>query len=166
MNVDRYATVEIKIHKEQPSALNLSELLGDWGLSASSQERLWVISYDGVAGIRTVVEAAVGGYHDLHIPIPAVLTSVLLAGADRFQIAHNHPSGDISPTMHDVDLVHSIMAAANATGLYFEDSLIVGPADDTVFSFLANGLIIPAPDLIARGEPTSGHARAPFVPPS
>lgn len=162
MHVDRFATVEIKIHKEQPSAANLGILLADWGLSASSQERLWVISYDGVGGVRTVIETAVGGYHDIHVPIPPILTAVLLAGADRFQIAHNHPSGDISPTMHDVNLVHSIMAAANAAGLYFEDSLIVGPGSDTPFSFVENGLIIPSADLMAKGEPASGHARAPL----
>jgi len=160
MHVDRFATVEIRVHKEQPFAAELSTLLADWGLTNSSQERLWVISYDAIEQVRTVIEVAVGGYHEVLVPLPPLLTAVLMAGTDRFQIAHNHPSGDNSPTMFDIELVSAVMAAANTAGLYFEDSLIVGPGHET-FSFLENGLIVPAADLAARAE--GGHARAPFT---
>lgn len=160
MSVDRFAAVELRIDKEQPSAVDLNTLLGDWGLTDSSQERLWVISYDGIQQVRTVTEVAVGGYHSLDVPLPPLLTAVLLAGTDRFLVAHNHPTSDISPTMHDVDMVHTIMAAANAAGLYFEDSLIVGPGTDTMFSFAEHGLLIPAPELKEMAE--GGHRR-PFT---
>jgi DNA repair protein RadC len=106
-----------------------------------------------------VSEIALGGYHEVDVPIPALLTAVLLAGTDRFQIAHNHPSGDVSPTMYDVDMVHTIMGAANSAGMYFEDSLIVGPRAET-YSFLANGLIVPAADLV---EMATGTGHAPFT---
>jgi DNA repair protein RadC len=160
MNVDRFATVEIRVHKEQPMAADLSTLLEEWGLTNASQERLWVVSYDGIEQVRTVIEVAVGGYHEVLVPLPPLLTAVLMAGTDRFQIAHNHPSGDVSPTMFDIDLVHAVMAAANAAGLYFEDSLIVGPEAE-LFSFAQNGLLVPAAELAIRAE--GGHARAPFT---
>lgn len=158
MNVDRFVTLELRVHKEQPTVADLEALLKDWGLPDASQERLWVISYDGIEQIRTVQELVIGGYHGVDIPLPPLLTAVLMAGADRFQIAHNHPSGDTTPTIHDVDMTHKVMNAANAAGLYFEDSLIVGPTQRP-FSFTANGLILPPSGITAMAA-DSGHQRA------
>jgi len=161
MSVDRFASIELRVHREQPLVADLEELLEDWGLTNSTQERLWVVSYDSVEQIRTVEEIAVGGYHEVTVPLPPLLTAVLMAGADRFRVIHNHPSGDTQPTYADVEMVHLVMAAANAAGLYFEDSLIVGPSAP-MYSFLANGQIIPAPEIVAMATGTS-HARVPFT---
>src|SRR6185369_15941711 len=129
MNVDRFVRTELVVEREQPLVPELTELLNDgrWGLANSTQERLWIITFDSIEQVRTVNEVAVGGYHELDIPIPAVLTAVLLAGTDRFVAAHNHPSGDITPTTMDVQMTQIVMTAANAAGLMFEDHLIVGP---------------------------------------
>lgn len=161
MSVDRFAAVELRIEKEQPAVADLNELFEDWGLTNSSQERLWVVSYDSIENIRTVTEVYVGGYHEVSVPIPPMLTAVLLAGTDRFLVAHNHPSGDTSPTYHDVDMIHTIMEAANTAGLYFDDALIVGPNAET-FSALAAGLILPAED-VTNAAAVIGHARVPFT---
>jgi len=156
MNVDRFASVQLRIEKEMPTAADLDCLFREWGLTDSNQERLWAVAYDGIEQIRTVTEVAVGGYHEVAVPIPALLTAVLLSGADRFQIAHNHPSGDAQPTMYDVDMVHKVMDAANAAGLFFEDSLIVAEGA-TTYSFLQNGLIVPSKELTEMAT-SVGHA--------
>ena len=161
MGIDRYAAVELRIEKEQPTVADLDELFEDWGLTRSTQERLWVVSYDSIEQVRTVTEVYVGGYHEVAVPIPPLLTAVLMAGTDRFLVVHNHPSGDTSPTFHDLDMIHKVMDAANTTGLYFEDALIVGP-NATTSSALAMGLIAPAEETI-RLAAASGHARVPFT---
>lgn len=159
MSVDRFAGAELRVYREQPTVKDLDTLLTEWGLTNSSQERLWVVSYDSIEQVRTVQEIAVGGYHELVIPLPALLSAVLLSGTDRFMVIHNHPSGDVSPTNLDVDMTHTIMAAANTTGLFFEDHRIVGPGAET-YSFVDNGLLRLAPETVemAVGE---GHRRAP-----
>lgn len=157
MNVDRFVRTELRIDREQPFVPDLYVLLKEWGLNDSTQERMWVVSYDSIEQLRTVQEIAVGGYHELIIPLPALLASVLLSGTDRFLIAHNHPSGDVTPTNLDVEMTHTIMAAANATGLFFEDSLIVGPRESH-FSFTVAGLITPAPQTVSMGS-GNGHKR-------
>jgi DNA repair protein RadC len=158
MYVNRFAGAELHVYQELPNTEDLDTLLIEAGITNATQERMVVVAYDSIENIRTIQEIAKGGYHEVAVPIPPLLTAVLLAGVDRFLLVHNHPSGDTSPTNLDVDLAMKIMAAANTVGLYFEDNLIVGP-DATTYSFLAAGLIIPAVQTLhmARG---SGHQRA------
>jgi DNA repair protein RadC len=134
----RYSTIHLTVEREMPNASNLPDTLREWGLSDQTQEALWVVAYDAVQGIRTVVEVARGNYHEMDVSIPAVLSVPLLSGCDRFEIVHNHPSGDTAPTVLDVDLTRKVLAAANTCGLYFEDHLIVGPGE-SYYSFYENG---------------------------
>jgi DNA repair protein RadC len=144
--VDRYATVELVVHKEEqlPNQAGFPALLDRWGLAAQTQEAFWVIAYDASMNVRTVVETARGGYAKVDVHIPAVMTAVITAGADRFRVAHNHPGGDVTPTDADIRLTQAIMVGANQLGLYLEDHHIVGP-NGKHFSFRDNGMMIPAP---------------------
>jgi DNA repair protein RadC len=147
MYVDRFVRAELVVEREQPMTHSIEDLLVEAGLAGDTQETLVVISYDSINQIRTIQEIARGGYHELKIPIAPLLTAVLLSGTDRFTVAHNHPSGDTSPTMADVDLTHMVMAAANAAGLFFDDHLIIGPGVP-MYSMLEHGLIIPSPKAV------------------
>ena len=138
----RFATIHLTVEREVPSAAELPLQLKLLGLADQTQEALWVIAYDSIQGIRTVVEVARGNYHSMDVSIPAVLSVPLLAACDRFEIAHNHPSGDVAPTVLDVDLTRKVMNAANTCGLYFEDHIILSPNGD-YYSFFEAGLLGP-----------------------
>ena len=142
--IDRMVEVRLSTIKEiaVPSASDLVDSLREWGLDDLAQEAVWVIAYDASTNIRTIVEVARGGYHEVQVHIPTVVSAVLLAGTDRFMLAHNHPSGDVSPTANDMLLTHRVMDASNALGIYFEDHVIVGPPDH-FFSLTNAGLIVP-----------------------
>jgi len=150
---NRYASVHLKIEKEMPSATSMPNVLHTLGLSTQTQEVLWVIAYDSLQNIRTIVEVGRGNYHEMDVPIPAVMAVPLLAGCDRFEIAHNHPSGDVAPTVMDVDLTHKILAAANTCGMYLEDHIIMGPSGK-FYSFLDSGRLAPG------RRSSAGHRRA------
>lgn len=149
MSEIRYATVQLKIERTQPLASVLPELLHEWGMTAQTQEVLWVVAYDSLMNVRTVVEVARGSYNEMDVPIPAVLTVPLIAACDRFCIVHNHPSGGVEPTVLDVDLTRKILTAANLCGLYFEDHYIVSP-DGSYYSFFESGMI--PPRVVSRGH--------------
>ncbi|HKJ99601.1 MAG TPA: DNA repair protein RadC [Desulfotignum sp.] len=53
--------------------------------------------------------------------------------------AHNHPSGDVSPSTHDVDITRKLLFALGFVGITVHEHLIIGSRD--VFSFAAQGLI-------------------------
>jgi len=119
-------------------------LLRKLGLSTLTQEAFWVIAYDAAMNIRTIIETNRGTYATVGVHLPSVFSAVLAAGADRFQVAHNHPTGDIRPTAKDISTTQAIMLGANQLGLYFEDHHIVGPGGQH-YSFAKNKLLISAP---------------------
>ncbi len=67
------------------------------------------------------------------------LNAALAHKASGFILAHNHPSGDPTPSAYDRELTQAVKAAAATVGLRFLDHLIIG--DDTPFSFKASGLL-------------------------
>jgi DNA repair protein RadC len=73
------------------------------------------------------------------IYVRQVMERALAHKASGFILAHNHPSGDPTPSSHDRELTQGVKAAAAAVGVRFLDHLIIG--DDTPFSFKANGLL-------------------------
>lgn len=154
-SVSQYASLHLTVERTLPSVVNANQILVELGLNDQPQEVLWVIAYDSVQRIRTIVEVARGGYHNMVVPIPAVLSAVLVAGCDRFMVAHNHPTDAIEPTVIDLDLTEKIMAAANTCGMYFEDHLIIGPSG-RLYSFAESGFLTPAREL---GEMARTHRR-------
>lgn len=145
--INRFASLVLDVSETEEApdvegAATVATLCRKWGLAMSAQERFWVISYDARRNARTVVEVAVGSWDQVSVPIPAVAAAVLLAGTDRFMVAHNHPPGDLSPTVDDIALTEHIAIAAAYLGLYFEDHLILGP-DNGFFSMVAGGMMRP-----------------------
>jgi DNA repair protein RadC len=52
-------------------------------------------------------------------------------------LAHNHPSGDPSPSAHDYELTRSLIEASTMMGIPINDHLIIG--ENTYFSMRQNG---------------------------
>ena len=104
-----------------------------------------MISLDNIEGLKTVVEVARGGFHDVAVYPKNILAAVPAAQTDRFYIAHNHPTGSVRPTKQDMQLTADVMEAANAVGMSFEDHIITGP--EGWFSFFDHGLLIRATGL-------------------
>ena len=142
----RYARIRLDIEREMPAAWDIVDILVNEGLSNYTQEVMWVVAYDSLMQIRTVTEVARGGYHRMDVSIPVVMSAVLTSGTDRFIIAHNHSTGDVTPTEPDIDLTRKVMDAANICGLYLEDHIIVGPRGES-FSMTDANIIVPSETL-------------------
>ncbi len=76
-----------------------------------------------------------------HTPVypREILKKALELGASSLILAHNHPSGDPSPSKADIEMTQQIIAAANAVGLRVHDHLIIGRKGH--YSFKSNGLL-------------------------
>lgn len=143
--VTRLATValDVRTRVDAKPLGDVPSALRSLGLDTQSQECFWVLTYDAAMNLRTVVEVARGAYSRVRVEYPTIYSAVLAAGADRFMVAHNHPTGTLKPTVNDINLTVGIMQGANAVGLYFEDHWIITPGGGA-FSFAANGLLNPA----------------------
>ena len=60
-----------------------------------------------------------------------IFTEALKAGAEKMIVAHNHPSGDLTPSKADVAATRELKDLASRLGIEFLDHLIVGPANPT-----------------------------------
>ncbi|HEX4579929.1 MAG TPA: JAB domain-containing protein [Candidatus Dormibacteraeota bacterium] len=111
---------------ERPSVTSPREavlLLG--GLRESAREQVWVLMLDArhrPIGRETV---AVGGVNSSRLTPRDVLAPVLLAGAASFVVAHNHPSGDPSPSRADRVVTEALRSAAALIGVPMLDHIVV-----------------------------------------
>lgn len=68
-----------------------------------------------------------------------VIERALAQKASGFILAHNHPSGDSTPSSQDREITQALKAAAATVGVRFLDHLIIG--DGAPFSFKVVGLL-------------------------
>ena len=53
----------------------------------------------------------------------------MYASAEEIIVAHNHPSGDLTPSKADVSATKKLRAAAQLLGVTLLDHLIIGASD-------------------------------------
>ena len=76
-----------------------------------------------------------------HTPVypREVVKRALEVGASALILAHNHPSGDCTPSRADIDMTKQIVAAAKPLGITVHDHLVIGR--DAHASFKSLGLL-------------------------
>jgi DNA repair protein RadC len=78
--------------------------------------------------IRTV-QLSSGGADRCLLTVRDALSAVLRNDGVAFALAHNHPSGDPTPSPEDIRSTREIEAAAVGLGLRFVDHVIIAGAD-------------------------------------
>jgi DNA repair protein RadC len=76
-----------------------------------------------------------------HAPVypREVVKRALDLGASSIILAHNHPSGDPTPSRDDIEITRQISAASLSLGINVHDHLII--AGNKYYSFKSNGLL-------------------------
>lgn len=103
-------------------------------LEDSPVERFYVICLDSKHRIRAVAPLTVGTVDATLVHVRDVYRSAILANAAAIIVAHNHPSGDPTPSPDDHRLTERIRAAGELIGIVFLDHIIIGH-DDRSWSF-------------------------------
>ena len=81
---------------------------------------------------------AVGGVCEAYVQPGEVFKAALLSNAVGVIVAHNHPSGNVTPSDDDMRIAQSLRSAGELLGVPIVDYLIVGPTKD-YYSFLVHG---------------------------
>lgn len=102
-------------------------------------EQFFVIPVD--ARNRALAEIRIGQGGTTSCPVsPAeVLRAVLREAASGMIVAHNHPSGDPTPSPEDVELTARLARASESIGIRLLDHVVI--ARDGCFSFLDAGML-------------------------
>jgi DNA repair protein RadC len=94
-------------------------------LSHHNRERLIVISCDAALRVLGTDRLSDGAADQTLFPLREIIVAVLRRDGCSFALAHNHPSGDTTPTPEDVSATQAAVDAAALTGLGFLDHVIV-----------------------------------------
>ena len=68
-----------------------------------------------------------------------IVKRALYLGASAIILAHNHPSGDITPSKADIDLTRAVIEATRSVNIAVHDHVIIGAQGH--YSFKSNGLM-------------------------
>lgn len=101
----------------------------------------WFIAIALSADMRAlaVIEVSAGGLDQAAVDPKTLFAGVLLAGAVGFVVAHNHPSGNASPSDADMRLTRQLVDGAKLLALRVMDHLIL--TTDRVYSMMAEGVL-------------------------
>lgn len=94
-------------------------------LAGADRERLLVLVCDAGNRLRRATVITEGTADRLLIPVREVLALVLQHGGRAFAVAHNHPSGDTTPSSSDIEGTRALSTAAKTVGLRFLGHVIV-----------------------------------------
>jgi RadC-like JAB domain-containing protein len=102
-------------------------------LTRQDQEIFVVVGLDINNALRVYAEVARGQRDRVAVAVDDVMRPVLLEGCTALAVAHNHPSGNPSPSEKDAELTEKIRAGCRSSGVVFLDHLVVG--QDAYYSF-------------------------------
>jgi DNA repair protein RadC len=97
-------------------------------LAGLRRERVLVLVLDAGNRVQRVVALTEGSVDRSLLPVREVLNAVLRNDGTAFALAHNHPSGDLTPSPQDLHSTEAVALAAPIVGLRFLDHLIVTDA--------------------------------------
>lgn len=94
-------------------------------LAALDHEEVWLLCLDAKNGLRSARRIALGGLHGCALRPADVLRPALEDAASGIVIVHNHPSGDPTPSVADIEMTRSLVEACEIIGLHLLDHVIV-----------------------------------------
>lgn len=94
-------------------------------LAGCSRERFVVLSSDARLNLIGTDVISDGALDRTAVPAREVFVAVLRRDGRAFAVAHNHPSGDPSPSPADVAATERLREAASVIGLRFLDHVVV-----------------------------------------
>lgn len=104
-------------------------------LRYEKREILKVIILNTKNVIQKITDIAIGGTSSINIEPKDVLKEAVKMEMPKIIIVHNHPSGDATPSLGDIEITERIEESAKLLGIQLLDHIVIG--DGTYESILA-----------------------------
>lgn len=108
-------------------------------LAREMVEVMYVIGLDGQNNVVHMAEVARGGLHGCSVSARDILRIAIATGSSAIILAHNHPSGDPTPSVEDIEMTRRVVEAGDIVGISVVDHIVVCPGKHR--SMLNLGLI-------------------------
>lgn len=118
-------------------ALDIAELCRH--LAYADNEHIVIIALNNANRVHAINETGVGPANTVTSNAMQILKVAFLTGSPAFAVVHNHPSGDPTPSLDDINFTMAAANAAECVGLIMLDHIIVALDGWTTLSDLARG---------------------------
>lgn len=85
-------------------------------------------------GVQKISE---GGISSTVVDIRIILQGAILSNASSIILCHNHPSGNLEPSSHDISITKKLVDASKAVEIHVNDHIILN--ESTYLSFADSG---------------------------
>ena len=117
----------------------LQDMIRDMGQSDREQFCVLMLNAKNVIIGMNLVSS--GGLSSAPVCPREVLKPALLSNSAALILGHNHPSGDLTPSIADKHITRLIVQAAHIIGITIHEHLIISMDGDGYYSFAEQGLI-------------------------
>ncbi len=95
-------------------------------LDTLDHEELWIINMDTKNRVVRLVRLYVGNVNSSQVRVAEVYRQAVIDNSPSIIMAHNHPSGDPTPSPDDVALTRAIIQAGKLLDISLLDHIVVG----------------------------------------
>lgn len=103
------------------------------------QEEFWILLLNRATQLIRKQKVSLGGIHATYVDPKVIFKHALEAGAANIILAHNHPSGNTTPSQADLDLTRKLKEGGKLLDIQLLDHIIV--AGKSYLSFADEGLL-------------------------
>jgi len=126
IELGRRLTLEAPEEKPAINSPADAAALLQYDMSALEQEHLRVMLLDRRNRVLEVVEVYKGSVNSSQVRVGELFKDAIRANASAVIIAHNHPSGDPTPSPDDVAVTRAIVQAGKLLDIDVLDHLVIG----------------------------------------
>ncbi|NWF64443.1 MAG: DNA repair protein RadC [Chloroflexi bacterium] len=126
IELGRRLTLEAPEEKPAINSPADAAALIEYDMSALEQEHLRVLLLDRRNRVLEIVEVYKGSVNSSQVRVGELFKDAIRANASAVIVAHNHPSGDPSPSPDDVAVTRAIAQAGNLLDIDVLDHLVIG----------------------------------------
>jgi len=139
--VQRYNADGVKLNRPETVANIVKSVLLSMDKQDKDKEIFFSIGLNVKLQVKYIEIVSMGVLNaSLVSPREVFRTPFIKGGVSDIIIAHNHPSGDTTPSLDDIKITHTLRDAGDLLDIHIIDHIIVN-IDGGFFSFKENGLM-------------------------
>lgn len=127
------------IKNPESLAIILRDILNAEELIDQDKEHFWTIGLNSKNNIKYIELVSLGILNASVIAPRETFRLGIMQAVAGIIIAHNHPSGEATPSKQDKEVTNSLKEAGKILGIPLLDHIIITKTD--LFSFAQNGLL-------------------------
>ena len=112
-----------------------------WEYPIDHRESTYILLINGANQVLGYNLVSIGGKSSTIVDITLILQVAIKVNASAIILAHNHPSGDLTPSNEDLAITRRLKEAGDLLGIKILDHIIIDTDSRNFKSFTEMGLI-------------------------